>query len=95
MSFEPIASAGGLPADLEAAPAASKPDASVAATPPPDAVVSRNVTSIMPPGYTQTQTVKADGRVTTVVTNATGSTVAATYGTATMKPSELGLSVWA
>ena len=93
MSFEPIASAGGLPADLEAAPAASKPANS--ATPPPDAVVSRNVTSIMPPGYTQTQTVKADGRVTTVVTNATGSTVAATYGTATMKPSELGLSVWA
>ena len=94
MSFEPIASAGGLPADLEAPPAASK-TATTVTPPPPDAVVSRNVTSIMPPGYTQTQTVKADGRVTTVVTNATGSTVAATYGTATMKPSELGLSVWA
>jgi hypothetical protein len=49
----------------------------------------------MPPGYTQTQTTKADGAVTTVTTDPTGDTVDTIYGTSTMVPSESELSLWA
>ena len=69
--------------------------AAVAATAAPYTVVSKNITAIMPPGYTETQTTKADGLVTTVITNATGGTVDTIYGTSTMHTSGANVSVWA
>jgi hypothetical protein len=57
-------------------------------TPPPFAVVSTEVTSIMPPGYTETQTTKADGVVTTVVTNASGGMVDTIFSDATVPPAD-------
>ena len=81
MSFDPIASVA----------AASASPAVV----PPFTVVSRDVTAIMPPGFTETQTTKADGGETTVITNATGGTVDTIYGTSTIKASGTEVSVWA
>jgi hypothetical protein len=79
MSIEPIAAV----AAAQASPPAT----------PPYIVVSRSVTPIMPPGYTQTQTTKADGVMTTVITNRSGSTVDTIYGTSTMHAPQI--SVWA
>ena len=61
----------------------------------PYTIVSENVTPIMPPGYTQTQTIKADGFETTVITNASGGTVDTIYGTSTSEDAGSQLSVWA
>jgi hypothetical protein len=90
VSVQPIASI--------AAAGGSAPDATDAGpgpAPAPYAVVSRNVTPTTPLGYTQTQTVKADGVVTTVITNPTGGTVDTIYGTSTMLTSGPEVSVWA
>jgi hypothetical protein len=75
-------------------PIAAAP-ASAAAAPPPYVIVSKTVTPIAPPGYTQTQTVKADGDETTVITNATGGTVDTTYSTSTVDSSAPKVNVWA
>ena len=94
MSFEPIVSiAAGLTSPARE-PAPSAPAAG-AATTPPYAVVSREVTPTLPPGFTQTQTIQADGLETTVITNATGSTVDTIYGTSTNDTAGSQLSVWA
>jgi hypothetical protein len=87
VSFEPITS-------IAAAPATASTVANVG-SPPGAIIVSKDVTPIMPPGYTQTQTTKADGTVTTVITNATGSTVDTIYGTSTMQTSGQEVSLWA
>jgi hypothetical protein len=81
MSLEPVVSNTAGTTDAE--------------TPPPYAVVSTEVTPIMPPGYTETETTHADGVVTTVTTNAAGGTVDTIYGTSTMPLSEPQISVWA
>jgi hypothetical protein len=62
---------------------------------PPFAVVSKDVTPIMPPGYTQTQTINADGVETTVITDPAGGTVDTIYGTSTMDTVGSEVSVWA
>jgi hypothetical protein len=94
MSFEPIASMAAAPNGSDAVAAAT--DAvSAPASPPASIVVSKDVTPIMPPGYTQTETVKADGTVTTVITNATGGTVDTIYGTSTIQTPAPEVSVWA
>ena len=93
MSFDPIASIAAAPDSAASSDAATEPGAVPA--PAPYTVVSRNVTAIMPPGYTRTQTVKADGVVTTVITNPTGGTVDTIYGTSTMETSGSAVSVWA
>ena len=96
MSFDLIASVASIAATpaRSAAPAATEAPTSPAA-PAPFTVVSKNVTPIMPPGYTQTQTIKADGVETTVITNPAGSTVDTIYGTSTMQTSDAQVSVWA
>ena len=81
MSFDPIAS---VAAGTESP-----------ATTPPFTIVSRDVTAIMPPGFTETLTTKADGGETTVITNATGGIVDTIYGTSTIKASGSEVSVWA
>jgi hypothetical protein len=94
VSIEPIGSI----AATSSGPAAPPVATNVVATPatrPPYSVVSKQVTPVMPPGYTQTQTIKADGGETTVITNATGGTVDTIYGTSTMEDSGSAVSVWA
>jgi hypothetical protein len=94
VSYEPIASVAA--ASISAATAPSATDAaSTPAAQPGYIVVSQDVTAIMPPGYTQTQTTKADGTVTTVITNATGGTVDTIYGTSTMDTAGSQVSLWA
>jgi hypothetical protein len=94
MSLESIASIAAA-----STPQATTSDATDAVTSPatraPYTVVSKNVTAIMPSGYTQTQTIKADGVETTVITNASGGTVDTIYGTSTMETSGAEVSVWA
>ncbi len=94
MSVQPVASTAAASGGSDSAPAAT--DAATAApSPPPYTVVSQNVTPIMPLGYTQTQTVKADGVVTTVITDPAGGTVDTIYGTLTMQSSGSEISLWA
>ena len=99
MSLEPITSIAAEPASSAAAsasPAAASTAAATSAdTALPFAVVNTNVTPIMPPGYTQTQTTKADGVVTTVITNATGGMVDTIFSTSTVDTSGTAVSVWA
>ncbi len=95
MSFDPIASIAAAATGSASASAATDASTSPAPAPPGYTVISRIITPIMPPGYTQTQTTKADGAVTTVTTDPTGDTVDTIYGTSTMVPSESELSLWA
>ena len=93
VSFYPIASTTAANVSREVASAA--PHAASSTATAPYTVVSQDVTSIMPPGYTETETVKADGATTTVITNSTGGTVDTLYGTSTMDLSEPKVNVWA
>ncbi|WP_419759192.1 hypothetical protein [Acidisoma sp.] len=81
MSLDPIASVVAGPVS----PAAT----------PPYAVISKNVTAVLPPGNTETRTTTADGVETTVITNATGGTLDTIYGTSTIEASGSEISLWA
>ncbi len=92
MSVQTVASTPAASGGSVSAPATTDAEAHA---PPPYTVVSQNVTPIMPLGYTQTQTVKADGVVTTVITDPAGGTVDTIYGTLTMQTSGSEISLWA